>query len=129
MCSCALLFMMKNFVICILLQGSTRFKNRSNSNFLMKQNKRLLIILSIVLLLLLIPFIAKQFTDEVNWTLFDFMVAGMLLVGTGLLFEWILRKAKNRRNVVLISVLLFLVLLVVWIDLAVGIFGTLLSGH
>ncbi len=95
----------------------------------MKQNKRLLIILSTVVFVLLIPFVAMQFTDEVNWTIFDFMVAGVLLFGTGLFFEWILRKVKNRRNVVLFSVLLFLVLLVVWIDLAVGIFGTPISGH
>ena len=35
-----------------------------------------------------------QFTNEVNWTLFDFVVAGILLLGTGLIFNLVVRKIK-----------------------------------
>jgi hypothetical protein len=37
--------------------------------------------------ILLVPFVAMQFTDHVSWGPVDFVVAGGLLVGTGLLFE------------------------------------------
>ena len=44
---------------------------------MMMQTKRLEAILLTVALLLLVPFIAMQFTDEVNWSLFDFVAAGI----------------------------------------------------
>ena len=91
-------------------------------------NKRLLIILSAIAFLLLIPLIAMQFTDEVNWTLFDFVVAGGLLFFAGLIFDLVFRKTKNVRNRIIISVILLIVFLLVWVELAVGIFGTPFSG-
>ena len=59
------------------------------------ENKRLMIIVLTVIMLLLIPIIAMNFTDEVNWTVSDFVVAGTLLLGTGLLCELAMRKIKN----------------------------------
>ena len=50
-------------------------------------NNRLTIILSAAGLLLLLPLVAMQFTNEVNWTFSDFLVAGILLFGTGGLIE------------------------------------------
>jgi hypothetical protein len=46
--------------------------------------------------ILLLPLVAMQITDEVDWGLADFAVAGVLLVGTGLLLqELATRKAGN----------------------------------
>jgi len=59
------------------------------------QNKRLIGIVLTVALLLLIPLIAMQFTDDVNWTLFDFIVAGVLLLATGLMCELVIRKVNK----------------------------------
>ncbi|HEU0112786.1 MAG TPA: hypothetical protein VFQ73_18065 [Flavisolibacter sp.] len=56
------------------------------------QNKRLIGILLSAAFLLLIPFIATPFTNDVNWTSFDFVVMGVLLLETGLLFELVMRK-------------------------------------
>jgi hypothetical protein len=84
------------------------------------KNKRLKFILLTVVLLLLIPLVAMLFTDEVNWTLLDFVVAGVLLIGTGLIFELILRKIRNAKYRIAISVVLLIVLLLVWAELAVG---------
>ena len=92
------------------------------------KNKRLKIILLIVAILLLIPLIAMQFTEEVNWTPLDFVIAGVLLLGTGLIFELIIRKIKNIRYRIGIAVALLIILILVWAELAVGIFGTPLSG-
>jgi predicted membrane channel-forming protein YqfA (hemolysin III family) len=62
----------------------------------MMQNKRRIIIFVGLALLLLIPFFAMQFTYEVNWTLSDFLVAGVLLFVTGLLIELVFRKLKKQ---------------------------------
>jgi peptidoglycan/LPS O-acetylase OafA/YrhL len=95
---------------------------------MLTQNKRLVGIVLTVALLLLIPFIAMQFTNEVNWTLFDFMVAGVLLLGTGLLCELVIRKVKNIKYRLAICGVILIALLLIWIELAVGIFGTPFAG-
>jgi len=93
------------------------------------KNNSLKIILTAVLIILLIPLIAMQFTDEVNWTLSDFVVAGILLLGTGLMCEFVIRKVKKIEYRIAICVTLLLALLLIWAELAVGIFGTPISGH
>lgn len=92
------------------------------------QNKRLIGIVLAVAFLLLIPFIAMRFTDEVNWTLFDFIVAGVLLLGTGLICEFVLRKVKKFKHRFAICAAILAALLLIWAELAVGIFGTPFAG-
>lgn len=92
------------------------------------KNKRLISILSAIAILLLIPFIAMQFTDEVNWTGFDFVVMGSLLTGTGLLCELIMRKVKTVKNRLLLCGMALFVFFLIWAELAVGIFGTPFAG-
>lgn len=93
------------------------------------QNKRLIIIISIVALLLLIPFIAMQFNNEVNWSLFDFIAAAALLFGTGLLCDFVLRKVKKNTHRIILCFAILLLLLIIWAELAVGIFGSSVAGH
>jgi hypothetical protein len=93
-----------------------------------KQDKRLVIILTTATALLLLPLIAMTFTTEVNWKIFDFLVAGILLLGAGLTLELILRKIKPLRYRILFGIALFLVLFLIWAELAVGIFGTPFAG-
>ena len=92
------------------------------------QNKRLTVIIITVLLLLLIPLIAMQFTDEVIWDLMDFFVAGVLLFGTAFLCELVMRNVKKTGNRILICLTILLVFILVWGELAVGIFGTPFGG-
>ena len=92
------------------------------------ENKRLLGIVLAVALLLLVPFIAMRFTDEVKWDWFDFLIAGVLLFGTGLACEFVLRKVRTLGyRLALVGVILF-ALFIVWVELAVGIIGTPLAG-
>lgn len=89
------------------------------------QNKRLIIVFLVLSFLLLIPLIAMQFTDEVNWTIIDFVIAGGLLFGAGIISEIVLRKINSLNHKVgLLSAILIIVILI-WIELAVGIFGSL----
>lgn len=93
-----------------------------------KQNKRLLIIVLPVVLILLIPLVTMQFSSEVNWTLLDFIIGGVLLLGTGLMLEFILKKTKKRSNRIGLFIIVLGLLILVWLELAVGIFGTPFAG-
>jgi hypothetical protein len=95
----------------------------------MPLSRRLQIIILIVTTLLMIPLIAKLFTDEVNWSLFDFIVAGIILLGTGFAVELIMRKVTKLSIRITLCVLLLVTLLLVWIELAVGLFGTPFAGN
>ena len=70
-----------------------------------------------------------QFTDEVNWTLADFIVAGVLLLGTGLLCELVVRKVTKIEYMIALCIVILGAFLLIWAELAVGIFGTPFSGH
>lgn len=85
------------------------------------QNKRRGIVVFITVILLLIPFIAMQFTDEVNWAPSDFMMAAALLLSTGFLLDLIIRKIKNVKYRIAISIVLLIVFLLIWVELAIGI--------
>jgi Kef-type K+ transport system membrane component KefB len=91
-------------------------------------NKRLTGILLAVAVILLIPLIAMQFTPEVNWTLSDFVVMGALLLSTGLMCELVMRKVRSVKYRIAICIALLTVLVLIWIELAVGVFGTPFAG-
>ncbi len=92
------------------------------------QNKRLIGIVLTVALLLLIPLVAMQFTDEVNWSLSDFVVMGFLLLVTALMCELVMRKVNKIKYRIAICGALLAVLVIIWIELAVGILGTPFAG-
>lgn len=83
----------------------------------------------ITIILLLIPLMAMQFTNEVNWSVFDFIVAGFFLFGTGLVIEFVLRKVKSTTHRILICGIILLLLFLLWAELAVGIFGSPIAGN
>ncbi len=92
------------------------------------KNKRLKIIIAAVPILLLIPFIAMQFTKEVNWTSLDFVFMGILLLSAGLLSEIVLRKVSEKKYRILLCVSILIGFLLAWAELAVGIFGSPFAG-
>lgn len=92
------------------------------------QDKRFIGIMLFVAFLLAIPLVAMQFTSEVKWTSFDFLVMGVLLGGTGILCEAVLRFVTGFRQRVALVVGILLVFLLIWAELAVGVFGTPFAG-
>lgn len=93
----------------------------------MKDNRIARILLTTGLILL-VPLVAMQFTDEVDWDLTDFIVAGTLLITTGAAYELLANKAKSRLQKVTIGILVLLLLMLIWAELAVGIFGSPWAG-
>lgn len=90
---------------------------------LLKRNKRLIAILLTVVCLLLVPLVAMVFTNEVNWDETDFIVAGILLFGSGLLFEVAARKGGSLSYRAASGMAIFTGLVLVWMNLAVGLIG------
>jgi len=90
--------------------------------------KHLLYILLGTAAILLVPLVAMQFTSEVNWTGSDFIVAGVLLGGTGLLFELATSKLRKSRTRMIAGAVILLGFLFVWAELAVGIVGSPFAG-
>lgn len=92
------------------------------------QNKRLAAMLLLIPALLLIPLTAMYYGSGFNWTVFDFVVMGLLLLGTALLVELVLRNVKKGRNRLLLLGVVFLIMFLLWVELAVGIIGSPLAG-
>jgi hypothetical protein len=78
--------------------------------------------------ILLILLVAMRFTEEVNWTAFDFVVAAVLLGLTGTAYVFFARMTRQRKWRLAVGAILFLALLLVWAELAVGIFGSRFAG-
>jgi hypothetical protein len=92
---------------------------RENITTIMKTNKRIVAIFLAVACLLLIPFLGGWPWDET-----DYIVAGGLLLGTALAYEFVSRKRGNIAYRIASGVALFTALLLVWINLAVGVIGS-----
>ena len=70
----------------------------------------------------------KFFSDEVNWSLFDFLVMGIILLTFGILINIIIDKLKKRSFKVLFIIVTLLVFALIYLELAVGIFGSPFAG-
>lgn len=73
--------------------------------------------------LLMLPAVAMQFTREVVWGPADFLVAALLIGGTGLVFELAIRARTSGAYRAGAAVALFMAFLTIWINLAVGMIG------
>ena len=91
-------------------------------------NKRLVFIFISISVLLLIPLIAMQFTEQVNWSPLDFLIMGFLLLSVGLILEFVMRKVRKYEHRFLLVLGTIVVFLLIWAELAVGIFGTPFAG-
>lgn len=91
------------------------------------RDKKFLRAASATLGLLLVPLLAMQFTDEVVWSVDDFIIAGVLLFGAALTYEFIV-KTHSSKSRTMLTILLVVIFLLVWAELAVGVFGTPFAG-
>ena len=73
--------------------------------------------------LLLIPFVLMFITSEMNWGPEDFIVMGALIFVLGFTYELIARKVFDSTKRTVIAIVIAFVFLLIWVDLAVGIFN------
>ena len=95
----------------------------------MTHNQRSADIFAVPAILLCIPLIAMQFTKEVDWSGSDFIIGGILLFGTAAVVDLVLRNVKSQRHRLILTLLVLAVLFLVWVELAVGVFGTPFAGN
>ena len=74
-------------------------------------------------LILLLPLVAMQFTDEVNWTGSDFVFAAVLMLSVGIPFELTVRMTRNWAHRGGVAAGLAAAFLIVWANGAVGMIG------
>ena len=85
-----------------------------------KTRRNLFIFGTITLLILTIPLVAMQYTNEVNWTIGDFIFAGVLLFGSGAFYEFVSRNMQNPRRKLFVGLVVIFFVLLVWAGAATG---------
>ena len=80
------------------------------------------------LFLLVIPLIGTLVSDQVTWSPFDFLAMGLLLLVLGFGIHIVQSKIGSRNLQILFVGLLTVVFLLLWAELAVGVFGSPLAG-
>lgn len=78
--------------------------------------------------LLLIPMATMLISDEINWSIFDFLVMGVLLFSFGVSINIVLKNIKNSKIRITFFTILILIFSLIWIELAVGIFESPFAG-
>lgn len=112
------------FVLWLFVETSVGIIREDIKVMMMKSTtKRLSVWAVVVALLLMIPLVAMQFTEEVNWDLSDFFIMGCLLFGVGLAYELIARRSEKTVYRVACALGLAAALLLCWVNGAVGIIG------
>lgn len=91
-------------------------------------SKRLTLLLLGSSVILLVPFLGNLFSEEVNWSGFDYLIAAILLGSASFVLEFVLTKAKNKQSRWAWGIVVVLALALVWAEVAVGVFGSPIAG-
>ena len=83
---------------------------------------------SIIPLLLFITLLAMQFSNIINWSIADFVFMGIFLSGAGVLCTIVFKNVKSKNGRIILCGIVLLTFILVWAELAVGIFGSPLAG-
>lgn len=81
------------------------------------------------LLLLFFPLVGTLVSNEVNWSFFDFIVMGILILSLSFGIKQVITTTKNTIYRILIIGMILLVFILIWVELAVGIFDTPFAGN
>ena len=97
---------------------------RERITYITMRNKNILRIALVTVSILMIPLVGMQFSDKDVWTVYDFVIAGVLLFGAGLGYELVSRKGGSFAYRTAVGIGCATGLLLVWANLAVGIIGS-----
>jgi hypothetical protein len=94
----------------------------------MKPTARRKTIICSIAVILCIPIIGAMVSQEVEWSLFDFLIALFLLSAFGLAIELIFQRLTAIRWRRFALAILLLLMVLIWGELAVGIIGSPCAG-
>ena len=86
--------------------------------------KRLAGVAVATVLILMVPLVAMQFSDQVNWSSSDFVIMGCLLFATGSLMLWTLSQSNITAYRLAMAIGIGATFLLIWTNLAVGLIGS-----
>ncbi|UEQ75760.1 hypothetical protein [Chryseobacterium arthrosphaerae] len=92
------------------------------------QKQKTLAIYAFPWVVLTVPMLGNIFSKEVNWTVSDFLVAGILLFTTAFLINMARNKIKKQSLKIILCIFTLLAVVLIWLELAVGIFGSPFAG-
>ena len=79
------------------------------------------------LLVLLLPLIGVILFD-LDWNIFDFLIMGLLILFFSIAINLILNQVKSSKLRLILVLMLVILFLLIWAELAVGVFGTPFAG-
>jgi uncharacterized membrane protein YfhO len=80
------------------------------------------------LTLLIIPLLGVLISDSIDWGFFDFLMMGSLLLVLGIAINLSLLNINHFKKKMAIIFFLILIFLIIWVELAVGVFNTPFAG-
>lgn len=80
------------------------------------------------LFVLLVPLVGVIFF-ELDWSVFDFLVMALLILSLSILINLILYYTDSSKLKLLLIFIVAILFLLIWAELAVGIFGTPFAGN
>ena len=84
-------------------------------------------IFGITIVLLLLPFVSSLFNDQIDWDILDYSVMGSMIFTAISLFLY-QQKIQKIESSYWIGIFILVIFLLLWDELAVGIFNTLFAG-
>lgn len=78
-----------------------------------------------ILVVLFVPAIGMILSDDVNWTVGDFLSIGLLVLVAAVAYEYGIKRLYTSRGRVIAVIALLGLCLYIWAELAVGILTTL----
>jgi len=79
------------------------------------------------LILLTIPYLSNIYINDFNWSMVDFIIMGVLIFSC-ISFISFIKKKFNGIKETLALIIVVLVFILLWAELAVGIFGSPFAG-
>ncbi|RNA60559.1 hypothetical protein D1631_00725 [Chryseobacterium nematophagum] len=92
------------------------------------QKQKTRYIFGVPVVLLVIAFFGNLFIEGWNWSFFDFIIATILLFGVALIIHLVIKSKKAFMTKLIACTTILLIFLLIWIELAVGLFGSPFAG-
>lgn len=86
--------------------------------------RRVAVWTAVIAVILLVPMLAMQVTEEVDYSVFDFVFAGVVLAGAAAAYELAAKAARSAAYRAAVGVAIAAAVFLIWVTGAVGIIGS-----